>query len=787
MTYRIRLALLAGVCTLPIIAAPAHAQDAAQGDSDSSAAQSDRNVIIVTANKRDENLQDVPISITAFSQEELDKRGVSGLAGIQEATPNLNFSVQSAGQNVARVTLRGVGTETLVGGGDPGVALHIDGVYVGRNSAAAGDIFDVERVEVLRGPQGTLYGRNATGGSVNIITQKPVFDLTGFADVSYGNYNSFRVRGVVNVPLSDTVAARVTGFSDSHDGYTENLFEAGRDNNDKNTFGGRLQLLWEPSDGMEFLLRGYLQKNTGAGPGSRYLGDDINTANGYPGGYLIGISDGSGPPAGAPIVADAFNLATTTNGNGVLDRPTGFREIRKDAPEFVDTVMKGIDFEASVDLSDSILLRSTSSYQTNDNEILVDADNSELPLEIRQRDNSAEQFSQEFNLISQGESAFQWILGAYYYHEELTETFSTVTPPGLVPLATPLPPGAVPGGGGVAQLRITNHTADSYALFGQVSYDITDRLNFTAGLRHTWDDKIQDRETGGNVDLTNNFRFMGGGATGPLAPDRGEVSFSEFTYRASLSYEVADDHLLFASYSRGYKTGGFDFNGGRIDTNGEQLAYNPEFVKAYEIGSKNEFLDGALRFNVTGFYYDYTDLQVFRLTGDGPLTDNAAESTIWGVEVESSLEVTDGLTLQANIGYLDATYDDYVVERPPPAVNFAGNRLNYAPEWTVFLAAEYAHKLNNGADLVARLDWAYRSKTFFDRANTDLDTQEGYGLINARVRYDAESWFVDVFGRNLGDVEYVTGQLINPPFACGCRTVNVGNPRTYGATFGVRF
>ena len=773
--------LLAGACALPVFVTPAFAQDTAQDDP-ANATESSGNVIIVTANKREENLQEVPISITAFSQEELDRRGVTGLEGIQESTPNLNFSAQSADANVARVTLRGIGTETLVGGGDPGVALHIDGVYVGRNSAAAGDVFDVARVEVLRGPQGTLYGRNATGGSVNIITQRPVSTVEGYADVSYGNYNALRVRGVLNVPLTDTLSSRVAIFSDSHDGYYDNLYEPGRDAGDKHTTGGRLQLLWEPTDTAEVLVRGYFQNSEGVGPGSRFLGADIATANGYPAIQQIGAGSG-----GQRVVADAYGLGVTAEGNPILPRPTGFYEVRKNAPEFLDMRIKGIDLEATVDLSDSILFRSISSYQTNDNEILVDADNSELAIETRRRDSSANQFSQEFNLISQGDSAFDWIIGAYYYREKLDETFESITPAGLVPLTTPLPPFSVAGGSGVRQLRIAEAEVDSYALFGQASYELIDGLTLTAGLRHTWDDKSQFRETGGGVGITNNVRVGPPPvASGPLPPDSGEASFSELTYRFSASYQLTPDNMVFASYSRGYKSGGFDYNGA-VDLVGDgQNAYDPEFVDAYEIGVKNTFWDRRVLLNLTGFYYDYTDLQVFRLTTEGPVTDNAAQSTIWGVEAEMRFKPVDALTLEGSIGYLDATYDEYDVEVPPPTTSFAGQTLNYAPKWTASAAAEYTMPIGVN-ELIARLDYSYRSTVNFDRANTALDQQKPYGLLNGRLRFNADSYYVDLFGRNLTNEQYVTGQLINPPFNCGCRIVNLGAPRTYGVTIGVRY
>jgi iron complex outermembrane recepter protein len=777
--------LLASVFCLPVSVPIVHAQSEDVVGVDSSETESTRrfDVVTVSANKRDEGLQDVPLSVTVFSQEKLDLLGATNLGGIQESTPNLNFSVQSAGQNVARVTLRGIGTETLVGGGDPGVALHIDGIYVGRNSVAAADVFDVARVEVLRGPQGTLYGRNATGGSVNIITQKPQDELGGSADLTYGNYNQLRARGVLNVPLSDNIYSRFTFFSDSHDGYIENLYPSGRDGAQKDTQGGRAQVLWDLGAGNEVLLRGYYTKIGGAGPGSRFLGTDISTANGYPSGYLIGASGGPLPPPGAPIVADAYGLGITTTGQPIQPRPTGFHEFRKDAAEFVDQTMKGADLEVNYNLSDSILLRSISSYQTNDNEILVDADNSELPLETRQRENSASQYSQEFNLVSKADSAFQWLAGLYFYNEELTETFEAVTPSGLIPVSTPLPPGAVPGGGGIAQKRIAMHELTSYAVFGQASYDLTDKLTVTAGARHTWDQKDQFRPTGGFVDLTNGFRFQGGGALGPLPSDSGSVEFNEWSYRLSADYALTESNLVYASFSHGYKTGGFDYNGGELSVDG-LVPYLPEFVDAIEIGSKNEFFNGAAVFNIAAFNYDYSDLQVFRLTANGPLTDNAAASTIKGLEVEMQVAPTDNLRLDAAIGYLDASYDEYTIDIPP--TDFSGNRLNYAPEWTTHVGAEYTIPVGQN-NLIARLDWSWRDDTYFDRANTALDTQEAYSLWNARIRYDMGDWFLDFFGRNIGDEKYVTGQLINPPFACGCRTVNVGDPMTFGVTFGARF
>jgi iron complex outermembrane receptor protein len=740
--------------------------------------------VVISAQKREESLQDVPISVTVFSQEKLDLMGVGNLNGVQESTPNLTFAQQSGDQNSARVTLRGIGSETLVGGGDPGVALHIDGVYVGRNSAAALDIFDVERVEVLRGPQGTLYGRNATGGSVNILTQRPQDTPEMFGDLTIGSYNWTKARGVLNMPLNDHLDARLTLYSDVRDGYEKNLWQGGRDEGDKDSHGGRMQLLWKTDRGDQLLLRAYYTSIGGVGPALRFLGVDNPTPDGYPAIWAVGVSAGPAPPAGLPIAADVFHDPAPAVGAPVLPLPSNLLEMRKNAPEFVDQRIKGVDFDGSWQLTSNVLLRSISSYQTNNNAILVDSDNSELAIETRYRVNDAKQISQEFNLVSTANGPLTWLLGAYFYREEVTETFHVLTPAQLLPIDYPLPPGAVPGGGGIEQYRPQDYQTDSYAIFGQGTYDFTDALSITLGARQSWDHKKQSRTTGGQVDLTNGYLFLGGGAVGPLGPDSSSDKWSKLTGKAVLNYKFGPANMAYLSASTGYKAGGFDFNANTVD--GRLDPYEPETVTAYEVGSKNRLLDDRLQLNLAAFYYDYTNLQTFRLTADGPRTDNAASSKIKGVEAEVVVAATDSLRLDGSLGYLDATYDKFFLDIPPPGEDLSGNRLNNAPEWTAHAGAEYTWDLNDGNSVLARLDWAYRGDVYYDRANGPFDMQKAFSLFNARLRYQAESWYVDLFGTNLTNEKYVTAELINPPFACGCRAVNIGEPRMYGITFGIR-
>jgi len=729
--------------------------------------------VVVTAEKRVQSVQSIPLAVTVFSQADMDLRDATDMRSLQNFTPNLEFNNESGGQNNARVTLRGIGTETLVGGGDPGVALHVDGVYVGRNSAMAGSIFDVERLEVLRGPQGTLYGRNATGGSINVITRKATDTFEAEADVTAGNYDRLRFRGILNMPLTDNVYSRFSVLKEDRDGYLENRYPGGLDNDDKDVLAVRGQLLWESEGGNEVILRAFHRESEGAGGGSRYLGEDTEF-EWRP--TLIGVSNGDGRPPGAPILANVHEQPSSGTPSEPLSA-RGFHEISKNEKEFAKVEHQGLDMTVEWALTDNFMLRSITSYQKIDNKTLVDADNSESAIERRERDNQSKQWSQEFNLLSTGDGALEWILGAFYFHEEIEEDFSPNTPGGILDTSIPLPGGQLPGGNGVRQDVSAEHDADSYAVFGQATYSLSEALRVTAGLRYSLDEKEQSRVGAGIVDQVTGYVRGGGGAVGPAGYESVDDDWSKTTGKLGIDYDLTDDSMLYASFSTGYKSGGIPFNG-------VMQPYEPEEVTAYEVGSKNELFDGRARLNLAAFYYEYEDLQVFRLTGDGPRAENAAQSTVWGIEAEFMTLVTENLRIDGSAGYLEAEYDEYTVEYPPPGADYSGNTLNHAPEYNLNIGGQYDTALGNG-DLTVRLDYSRRGDTYFDRGNTDFDLQEAYDLFSANIRYEQDNWFIALYGKNLADEEYITGQLINPPFNCGCRTVGVGEPRTYGVTVGL--
>ncbi len=736
--------------------------------------------IVVTATKRAESMQTIPVAITAMSTEALDRMGVSDVKGLSGMAPNLNIATASQDSSGVRVTLRGIGSGTLDGGSDPGVAVHIDGVYVGRNSALISDLVDVERVEVLRGPQGTLYGRNATGGAINIITTRPGTEAGVTADVTIGSYNERRFRASADIPLTGNLLSRVSVFSDSHDGYMKNLFPGGRNPDDKDAHGGRLQLQLTDARGDVFLLRGFAEKIGGVGPGVRRLGSDLPTPDHWPGVVFVGLLPGLPLPPGG-LLADAYRFPAS--GTPVAPPPTDLLQVRENAPQYLDQRMRGADLTATVKFADSIVLKSITALQSNKSDILLDSDGSELEIETIRRQQDARQFSQEFNVSSLNLGRWNWLLGAFYYHEKIDEVLTVAQPKGVLSATAPIPPGLAVGGDGYRQSQTGQPESTSTALFGQVTYNLTDAIGLTAGYRYTWDDKKQTRYGGSFRDLTNGWYSNGTQFPDPL--QRTETSYSDWGAHLALDYKLTPDHMLYVTWGRGYKAGGIDFNGAN-GTNGKQVPYRPEHVSAFEAGSKNEFFDHKLRINLAAFYEDYKDLQTFELTLTGPFTYNATSSKIKGYEVEFDWLPLQNLRLDGFYGYLDARYGKFLLTIPFPQ-DLTGNFLNYSPKHTGRFGAEYTLPLAGEKSLSMRGDYLFKSEYFMDQGNTPFDRQGGFGLFNAMLRLSFGKYHFDVYGRNLGDKRYIVSQLIGPPFACGCRNINVGDPRTYGVEFGAKF
>jgi iron complex outermembrane recepter protein len=702
--------------------------------------------ITVTAERRAADVQKVPIAITAITGDQLDVRGVDGFEDLKFQVPSLSFGGQvTGGENF--ITLRGVGNENLTGGGDSGVAYHTDGVYLGRNVAVDKSFYDMERVEVLRGPQGTLYGRNSTGGAFNVITKKPVFDFEAHADVLFGDYARRRVRGLVNVPIiGDQLALRVAGVAEVRDGYQDNIAGSaicgdceGKDADDH--FNLRGQLLIKLSDSAELLLAASVYEN------NEMVATKINEP--------------------FPAVPGRFV--------GALPNPTDKRDVRKDFPEGVD--INSHVYSATFNWQlDGMELTSITAYADLHWNQQTDGDGSELPIAFTPYwRNDSDQVSEEVRLASTDEGALDWIVGLFFYHEDVQQEFQFVDS-GLNPGF--LPPTVVPfiftNGGNI---RTT-----SYAAFGQADWHFDGlfgyRTTLTGGLRYT-----HDKKTGHDF---LNF-FLPGLPFTAFQEKQFDNDWDTVTGKLGAQVEFTDDTMAYLTISRGYRSGGNlvgNFPG----------VYNPEYIWNYEVGLKARNASGSLQTNFALFWSDYEDIQVFVQDITSSRIENAASATIKGLEVELTAVPIDQLTLNVGFAWLDAEFDEYVTqdsrfEQPPVPRNLAGNRLNRTPEFTALVGAEYEFLTDFGT-ITARADFMWQSEVFFRAQNLPVDRQDDYSKTDLRLIWNdpSETYLIEAFVENLEDEDVISNMVLPVQTLGGPSTqITLNPPRTIGVRFGVNF
>ncbi len=776
MTTRTRIALLAGVSLMAGL--PAAAQTAAPaadavagGDEVVESAE-----IVVSARRREEKLIDVPVAVTAFSQADLQKFQAVDLAGLQAAAPNLNL-VQGRGSAAsANVFIRGIGQPDALQTFDPAVGIYVDGVYLSRIQGALLNLFDVERIEVLRGPQGTLYGKNTTGGALSIVSRKPSFTATrAEASVQYGSYNQWVLNGYVSTPLAgEKVALSLAGQWDKRDGLVTDP-RTGRDYNDRNSLTFRGILRAQATDTLEILLSGDYNRQRNA------------LTLGYPTAPLIQTSLF---PAGVRTLVPAepygrydFRASTSFRGN-----------------EGQRLDHWGTNLTANWTLSDAITLTSITSWRKLDPDLFIDIDASEAELGdvfvgIDQR-----QFSQEVQLKWNTEK-FSGVFGLFYLNERVRSHQEAYADDLFTFVGTP-----------VTFTRFIDdaQTTKSYAAFGQATYKFTDALSFTAGLRYTWEERTYNRftTTASNQAFLNNvaFRFPDN-LPAPFNLDN-KAEYGAWTPSFTLSYKPGDDSLLYVSAARGFKSGGF--NGRANSANDLTLVvngaptlvtrFNPETVWTYEGGAKGSFADGRLFLSGTLFYSDFRDFQArvgggtVGSTGVFPVL-NAGQLSIWGFELEATAKPTKYWTLRGSLGYLDAKYDVFNDGRRVPPQSFScnptGNAVTcepaFAPPITLTLATDYRIPVGDGA-ITLGADVRHVGKHFLSVDNRPGLTEPGYWLANALVRYDAAGgrWYGQAGVKNLFDRLYRTdGQEFSS--VGNIQTVYYGDPRTFSVTVGVRF
>jgi iron complex outermembrane recepter protein len=739
--------------------------------------------IVVTAQRREENLQKAAIAITAVAGDDIARAGVTDSSQISKIAPALQVGTTAG--SMSQYYLRGVGNATLNSLSDAAVSFNVDGVPLVRTTAVQGLFYDIQRVEVLKGPQGTLYGRNATGGAVNVISNKPTLgDFSGYVKADVGNYEAIKLEGAINIPLSESTAVRIAGITSDHDGYYTD------GTGDEELRAVRAQLTHQFNDdlrvtgGFEYATAG------GKGSGATVYGLDFDDR--------IGILD---PRAGAVYRTKLSPLAGTFL-NPVTKQP------------FQDNEYWSA--YAQVDWTTPIgTLTVLPAYR--DSDVFYSISSGSFPINERL---TSEQKTLEVRLASDGDNRLNYLLGAFYLDENAVER------PGFT------------------QQYFNSHAlfdseTTSYAGFGRLTFKVTDSFRLTGGVRYTTDSKktlldaynvvvvcpsarvggplcLGTPELPATFDIPSQFIRPNGdpipvqpwGTSGAIVTtsrliNRPSKDFRKTTYRLAFEYDVAPDSLLYGSYETGFKAGGF-FN--TIDN----PVYQPETISAFTLGSKNRFFDNRVQLNLEAFWWKYKDQQVshFRLNSRGAsefVTENVGETEIKGLEVEAQAIAWEGATVSATVQYLDAKYNDFVYSNPavngPPVtgcpftftgtayrIDCSGRQTINAPKWTISAGLQQVFELANDSSITFNADVRYQSAAFTGFEQLVGMKQKAFAILDLQLGYafPGDQLTVAAYANNVTDEEAV-GYSTPHPFGRGLIVNSLRPPRTYGLRVGYKF
>lgn len=659
--------------------------------------------IVVTAQKRAQNLQVVPISVAAISGAALETRGIEAVTDLGTSVSGLVFQRING---IVLPFLRGVGNTGNAAGNEASVATYVDGVYYPRPISSFFDLKNVERVEVLKGPQGTLFGRNSTGGVINIITRDPSHEPALSASVSYGRFNSVQGDAYITGGLTDTLAIDLSVSAKTGDGFGRNIATGARYGYEDSVLV-RSKLLWTPSSATKISLTGF------------YSGSKQSSQRASFPGY----------PSKSFLTGTLLRPETISFYDGTDD--SNSRNIFK---------VYGGTLRIEQDLSFA-KLTSISAYTHSDENSIYDVDFLPQNDAVAQGIGPVKVFTQEVQLSNGPGSPFDWIVGAYYYNNKTAYTSLTFKGPLF----------AFTGGdfNSPAQQKI-----DSIAGFAQATVELLPKLKLTGGIRYTHDD----------LKGSGQFQLLGPPAT-PLAtlvPD-GHDTIGKFTFKAALDYQFTADVLGYASFSRGYKSGNFN-----LLTYGSNTPTKPETIDAYEVGIKSELFDRRVRLNGAAFYYKIANPQVALIKGQTIFFSNAGGSDVKGAEIDAEFAIARGFTTRAGATYLDSKYTDYLgapASIPDPVnggsipiaggINAKGNRTPLAAKFTFNVGGDYTIETSAG-DFTLTADWYHNSGYFFEPDN--LLRQSSYELVNAQLRWKInKNYGLRVFGRNLVDERIIAG------------------------------
>jgi iron complex outermembrane receptor protein len=720
--------------------------------------------ILVTARRTAENIQDVPVSVTAFSADALSDRSIDTLDQVAKYTPNIRFdgaAALSGGNYNATVFIRGVGQNDFAIFSDPGVGFYVDDVYYARSIGGVMDAVDIESVQVLRGPQGTLFGKNTIGGAVLITTAAPdLDDVTGRIEATYGSFDRIDVKGAINLPLiKDVAALRISGATLNRNGYVRRLFD-GDTQGDRSAQMIRAKLRVEPTDALRIDVGAdYTRARETSAPSDLLAVGNAPGVSGVP--FLTNYNRFVAPTR--EVVAP--NGQATLNPSFITRSPF---ETWAGGPNDNDLDLWGVQGTISYDFG-SATLKSITAYRDMKTYFTRDGDNT--PFIFRETTNRDKQwqFSQELQLSGDlFGGRLSYVLGSFYFKEKASDDATADLAIGLwAPLA---PPPFTPAA------TIFNRTENkSWAAFGQLNFNVTPTLSLTLGGRYSEDSKVF-----GARDI---FQRNGQEYVNVTVSD----SWSKFTPQFGVNWKAAEDVLLYASYSEGYKQGGF--NGRPLVGPEEVTAYQPETLETYEVGIKAQWLDRALTTNVALFHSKYNDIQLTVNQTPTNFVANAAGGEISGMEFELVARPVSWFAFNAAVGYLDAKYTEVGAGLGPTQVLpiTTNSKFVKAPEWTVTTGVEVKHEFADASELAVRGDASLYSRIYHDVANSPLASDNGYVLVNTRVSYTLPGGNIQLAGfvTNLTDELYYVSANVSGAF--GLAEASYGRPREYGISASYRF
>ena len=751
--------------------------------------------IIVTAQKKEQSLQDVPIAVSAFSADALGERIIEDAADLQMSVPNFIY-------DNSRLQLRGIGNNAISSTAESGIGYHINGVYLLSPALRSTEYFDLERAEVLRGPQGTLYGRNTTGGVLNLITKKATDEFGGYANVQLANYDGIKLKGALNIPLGNNVRQRFAGVYLKRDGYNTNIYSG-------NDIDGRDQYALRSSTSFD------LSENFTADLVLSYLKEDSNRASETKGTCAKDATYGCSPLAidfGTPDVSSSvwygFDINSLLPGGDYFsdaNNPNDYRTVNVDMePRFqVEEIFASL--ELNYDLGD-LQITSLTGYHDIESDILQDFDrfasNQRLSQPITYRADfedevttdeilsgrrdlrKSEQFSQEFRVATQYDGAVNFLAGLYYFDLEGST---------LVRFSHPTLSSFVETLGRPAEQEFIAFdspvvTSKSKAAFGEAYLDLSDATRLTVGVRYTEDTK----------GISTRTVFLS-------SPEyqNSEDSWQVLTGKVALDHRINEDTLIYAVASRGYKAGGLNPS----SQEGDDERFKPEYLNTIEFGSKSSLMNDRLRVNLNAFYYDYEDLQISGLRDVAIVTVNG-DATVKGLEAEFLWAASERFVVDFNASYLDVTISDLITSDSgdPDAIspgvvleldangnpqrdggnnilqNVSGNTLRNSPNFSFKIGADYTWDAGSAHELVARVDYIWQDKYFANEFNKPSDEIGAWGQGDASLTYRPieGNWSAKLFMKNVFDSEDVTRIGQDGPLVGRFRSVHVLEPRTYG-------